>query len=1602
MVLDLAKRFWFRLLGQRRLSAKKSVYLQTAAIGVPPSLDPLEPRVLFDAAPVFITDMSDLNLPVEGGVMHVPVDAFDSDGDNLLITAVSDDPNFNVYASNGNRMAQLTFVESDQVTPFGDIVIELFDDRQADSLGDTPNTDRFVTLATTGYNLSGQYDPDAEPFWTDVLVHRVARDFVIQTGDKLNGDGTGGSPLGHFDAVVDTSVTGFGDSGVVAWANSGHPSASDNQFFITTGAWPVLSGDYAIIGLVIRGYDVLEELNNVPRESYWSDVPVNPPILQSVEIFESNQLGSVTMLAGPEFDGRAQVTVTLDDQNGNITEQVFDTALVGFPPIIEQTAHVEIEPGGTKTFDVFVIDDLSLPEDLDVQVTTQQPDVLIDSVVYEKTITTPGPGGGSMDIFVFNATVTIPDEKMYFNITLSAVESGFEGVDSVVTTTWDNEVTSVGYEPLLWWVPDYDVVPGQTIIRDVQVTDDLGDQLDVSIEADDEDLVVSFELIDGETEFYEMTIELPSDKQVCSTISYHASEVDLFSEGVPHATKTFLVSTIGSRPVFPTTGDLDLDPGETHIMQFAIDDDGDLPLTVGITTDHEDAVATIEQDEVDPELYTISLTAPSENTEFNVTITAVEAGFEDNVNVVPATQTVLVSTVGTPPVISDVPSLVEMAPGQVNIFNITITDNMDADLDVAVTPDDDDVTASVVKLGETDLYEVTIELPPDNNVLTDVTITASEAGFQGDPRAQETFQLSTLGDRPQIEASGPITIAIGQPSTFTPVITDDLSAVLSVGAWTDAADVDVQIDGETHEVTISTTDRNYRYFEVSVVAVEDGIAGLTPTLQTFEVITGLGVVETDADADTRDVTIVDGRMFVANTTGGLKVFDVADITQPVLLGEFNDFNPQDVAVAGTTAFIVDRGAGQFISLDVSDPANITELDLIDVQGGPDAILIDGNVAFVTRGTDGVDMASSGLTAIDITDPENLVELDSIRELTGGQRLSTPFAMAKKDQYLFIADTSATGGVDVIDVSQPSDLKHAATTLASVDVHYLVLDGDLLYCTDSPNGRLMVLNVKRPTKPKFLGYVGGLGDNPMRVNIIGNTAIVSHEDGFRFVDVTDPEAMFTDQVFEGLGRGGLPLVIGDQVALPFWHEGKVVFIDDTQFKKRNTTSRRMTIIDDNDVEVKISIRGPGVVLARATDQGVGNIESLLVHGSTKRTSVTITTRGGETAIGDIAITGYLNSFKALTTDLTGDFISNGFIKNLKIDDINLGGQEQATVYFGYSSNDRDKTSLTFDEGQNLYIASQQGFRQLRMGNLTNTIEQQNLVNSTFIKSLRVELDFEGNLSLLGAENSKQTLGRASIGRRLVNADWDLVGDVGSLRVRDTVEDTTIHVQGQTRSFKAGHVVNTQIEVDEKLRRVQAIQWDGGEIIADEIGVIKISGDDDLALAGDLSADIVARDIGTISIAGDLTDSFIDLSQAVDPVLALNRMTVKGFMADSTIRSRVDVGNLTLGGLRNSTIFAGVSSQVVQGLPQAMEDFLPQAEIRKLRVMGIEGQPFSVINTNIAAWILNRVSLVGVQLSNGGVPFGLSGHEINLDQPGLADGDELIGGGGPGNDSVLLLL
>jgi cyclophilin family peptidyl-prolyl cis-trans isomerase len=119
-------------------------------------------------------------------------------------------------------------------------------------------------------------------YFDDTIFHRIVPDFVIQGGDPTQ-TGTGGPGYSTVDVPpTDAAYT----KGVVAMAKTEAepPGTSGSQFFVVTADDAGLPPDYAIVGEVTDGLDVVEHIGTLGDAS---QQPTEPVVIRPVTVTES-------------------------------------------------------------------------------------------------------------------------------------------------------------------------------------------------------------------------------------------------------------------------------------------------------------------------------------------------------------------------------------------------------------------------------------------------------------------------------------------------------------------------------------------------------------------------------------------------------------------------------------------------------------------------------------------------------------------------------------------------------------------------------------------------------------------------------------------------------------------------------------------------------------------------------------------------------------------------------------------------------------------------------------------------------------------------------------------------------------------------------------------------------------------------------------------------------------------------------------------------------------------------------------------------------------------------------------------------------------------
>lgn len=127
--------------------------------------------------------------------------------------------------------------------------------------------ENFVTHSRNGY-------------YSNLIFHRVIKNFMVQTGDP-DADGTGGVSIwgGEFEDELSGSLKH--ESFVLAMANCG-PNTNASQFYITTVACDWLDKKHTVFGRVTKGMETVQDIEAVRVDK--NHKPLMDVKLQSIKI----------------------------------------------------------------------------------------------------------------------------------------------------------------------------------------------------------------------------------------------------------------------------------------------------------------------------------------------------------------------------------------------------------------------------------------------------------------------------------------------------------------------------------------------------------------------------------------------------------------------------------------------------------------------------------------------------------------------------------------------------------------------------------------------------------------------------------------------------------------------------------------------------------------------------------------------------------------------------------------------------------------------------------------------------------------------------------------------------------------------------------------------------------------------------------------------------------------------------------------------------------------------------------------------------------------------------------------------------------------------
>jgi len=297
----------------------------------------------------------------------------------------------------------------------------------------------------------------------------------------------------------------------------------------------------------------------------------------------------------------------------------------------------------------------------------------------------------------------------------------------------------------------------------------------------------------------------------------------------------------------------------------------------------------------------------------------------------------------------------------------------------------------------------------------------------------------------------------------------------------------VDVSDPTHPLQVGLVENNDYALDVALSGSCAYLANRTYGLRVYDVTDPTAPVEVATvreDGQTEGVSIHGTTAYLANHYGGLRLVDVTDPTAAAEVGSIESYpDLKQAAMEGGLA--VAAAGNRLVTLDVADPAAPTALATVTFSGYANAVLLDGDLAYVAADY-------RGLKVVDVSDP-------TVPVVVGTGETCDAYELDRRGSTVFVA--CGSGGLGVVDVSSPTE-PLVLGSLDDVSGDTVAAADGVVYMTDYATG-LSVVDVADPAAPSLVSVIP-LPRPSHRPTVNGNRLFVpTSRDGVVVLDITNP-------------------------------------------------------------------------------------------------------------------------------------------------------------------------------------------------------------------------------------------------------------------------------------------------------------------------------------------------------------------------------------------------------------------------------------------------------------------------------------------------------------------
>jgi len=243
----------------------------------------------------------------------------------------------------------------------------------------------------------------------------------------------------------------------------------------------------------------------------------------------------------------------------------------------------------------------------------------------------------------------------------------------------------------------------------------------------------------------------------------------------------------------------------------------------------------------------------------------------------------------------------------------------------------------------------------------------------------------------------------------------------------------------------------------------------------------------------RDFAVTGNTIVGAGGARELNAIDITNPTAPTLISSLTlSTFCRDVVAQGPYAYVAGSNSGAFLVVDVSDPADMTEVGSLQVGAVDFGIDVEGDLVYVPTW-------SRDLAIVDVSDPSAPVEVGRYTSPTLWFR---SVGVVVGGGIAVVLDEEAS--IDVVDVGDPANPVRVAQIDDDVGCFHAVLAGERVYTADTESS-FRVIDVSVPSEAAVVGRYEAM-EGIRGVALDGTTGYACDVLGWLWtLDLEDPAA-----------------------------------------------------------------------------------------------------------------------------------------------------------------------------------------------------------------------------------------------------------------------------------------------------------------------------------------------------------------------------------------------------------------------------------------------------------------------------------------------------------------